>query len=408
MELDSSSTIHSSKRHGNSADRTNARKKLAFLICGSLDSLTGGYIYDKKMVEYLRDVRGYDVDVLSIPLGTSRWFSIFRDVWSAIRLLRRNCDLIVEDGMIYRSVAIVNSLLCRRTPLLGIIHMIDWRACRSNMSARISRVLERRMISPLSCIVVNSKDTRAQVRSLLGPATRGDQMLSLIYPGYDSPTTFSDNKDDQAFQGQAASRTGYSQAEEDDSSQVRILYAGQIIPRKGLHLLIEALAMLSSDNWTLYVAGDDACDPAYTRNMIELIKRYRLSDRIRMMGEVDRSKMRHLMASSDVFVLPTMYEAFGMSILEAQALGVPAVAFSVGGVKEVITDGVTGVLIPPFDVEELSSALNRLLCDSSYRRQLATSALKLKTKEFSSWEECCERFASCVDHIQSLKEAKPD
>ena len=380
-------------------------KRIAFLICGSIDSLTGGYIYDKKIVEYLRRVRGYQVDVLSVPLGSSRWFAIFANVWSALRLLRgrggKNYDLVIEDGMIYRSVAIANSLLRRRAPLLGIVHMIDWRACKSSVAARISRVLEARMVSTLSCVVVNSKDTRAQVRSLLRPtsnnaddvASSSSSVVRLVYPGYETP---------DRWKGEVEALSDIK------SEHLRILYAGQLIPRKGLHLLVEALSMLDYDDWMLYVAGDDRCARAYTQHVLELVDAYGLAGRVRMLGEVGRERMARLMASADLFVLPTMYEAFGISILEAQALGVPAVAFRVGGVKEVITDGVTGLLVEPFDVEELSCALERILCDPAYRRYLASSALRLKTREFPSWEECCERFAACVDQTLSLNEAKLD
>jgi glycosyltransferase involved in cell wall biosynthesis len=80
------------------------------------------------------------------------------------------------------------------------------------------------------------------------------------------------------------------------------------------------------------------------------------------------------------------------------------VAFAVGGVPEIIDDGVTGLLVQPFDVNLFAGAVDRLIEDEKIRKEFAENAKRIKRKEFRDWQAVCEKFASIVDQILSSKE----
>ena len=368
---------------------TRGPPRVAFVISGSIDTLTGGYIYDKKLVDYLRTERGFDVDVISLPIS-QRWLDVLCNFWILPRLtIWKKYELVVEDGMVFRAAAFANQFLKILAPIVGVIHMIDWPVCSSDSLGKpIAKRLEKIALGSYARIVVNSRNTLEQVRGLDGSFA---EKSAIIYPGYD-----------EDLNNIPCRRSGIR-------NPIQILYAGQVIPRKGLHLLLEALSKIENNqNWTLGVAGDLKCDQGYAQSIFVRFHHLLSSGRITFLGEVSHEEMSSLFRSSDIFVLPTMYEAFGMSILEAQVSGLPAVVFDVGGVGEIITDGVTGVLVPPFDANLLSRAIEQLIANNEYRERLSEAALSLKRKEFPVWKSSCEKFASCLDQILSLKDAKLD
>jgi glycosyltransferase involved in cell wall biosynthesis len=93
-----------------------------------------------------------------------------------------------------------------------------------------------------------------------------------------------------------------------------------------------------------------------------------------------------------VAVVPSLYEPFGLVALEALACGVPVIASAVGGLKEIVLDGESGLLVPPGDVSALARALRLLLTDDSLRMRLGVGA-RLRAREFSLQRRSSELLA---------------
>ena len=91
-----------------------------------------------------------------------------------------------------------------------------------------------------------------------------------------------------------------------------------------------------------------------------------------------------LLSISDLFLLPSLQESFGLSALEAMACGVPVVASNVGGLPEVVVDGVTGFLHPPSDVERMAESAIRILSDPALHARLAAAGQQLAVERFSA------------------------
>jgi glycosyltransferase involved in cell wall biosynthesis len=138
---------------------------------------------------------------------------------------------------------------------------------------------------------------------------------------------------------------------------------------KDFESLVHAFAKVTHDS-ELWLVGDGETRP----ELESLVSRLRLSDRVTFCGE--RGDVPQLLANSDVFVLSSDSEMFPISIIEAMRAGIAVVASDVGGVRESVVEGVTGLLCPRSNVEALAAALNRVLEDDEFRHSLGRAGRK--------------------------------
>ncbi len=142
-------------------------------------------------------------------------------------------------------------------------------------------------------------------------------------------------------------------------SSPQVLFAGVLTPIKGTHHLIRAFAAASSNypSAELIIVGR-AENRGYVDELDRLVKQLNLTSRVRFIGEVSQSELARLMAEADLFVLPSLSEGLGRVIFEAMASGKPVISSKVGGIPDIVEDGVTGFLVPPGDEEGLAERLN--------------------------------------------------
>jgi glycosyltransferase involved in cell wall biosynthesis len=149
-----------------------------------------------------------------------------------------------------------------------------------------------------------------------------------------------------------------------------LLFLGRLERAKGVFDLVDAVAVLRAahPDVRLVLAGDD----------VDGLGRYAeaqgVADCVQLTGWVGPEQKRALLESAAVFVLPSYAEGSPISLLEAMAAGLPSVASSVGGIPDVVTDGVNGMLVEPGDVGTLARVLRRLLDDRMLRSRLGAAA----------------------------------
>ena len=148
--------------------------------------------------------------------------------------------------------------------------------------------------------------------------------------------------------------------------RVTALFVGRLYPRqKGLEPLVRALALLPPGRGVeLRLVGEDWGGAALVRRLAADLG---VGHRVAVVGPVPRSQLLEEYANADLLVLPSLFEPFGIVLLEAMAAGLPVIASRVGGVPEVVVDGETGLLVEPGDPSELASALLRLADDLGLR-----------------------------------------
>jgi glycosyltransferase involved in cell wall biosynthesis len=158
----------------------------------------------------------------------------------------------------------------------------------------------------------------------------------------------------------------------------RLVVVSRLVERKGIGNVIAALPAVPDTE--LVVAGGPAPDALRrddeANRLLALAEQCGVRDRVDLRGRVDRDDVPALLRSADIVVCAPWYEPFGLVALEAMACGVPVVSTAVGGLVDTVIDGVTGVHVPPRDVDALADALRALLADPERRRALGIAGAR--------------------------------
>jgi glycosyltransferase involved in cell wall biosynthesis len=164
------------------------------------------------------------------------------------------------------------------------------------------------------------------------------------------------------------------------------LFLGNLIPRKGLHILVDALSKLAWGTWHLSVAGGLSVDPTYAAQVMQQINSYELAEQIHILGPLNEEQVAAQLKRSHLLVLPSLYEGFGIAYLEGMGYGLPAIATTAGAAHEIISHGENGYLVPPGDANSLASCLQEMLSD---RQRLVEMSLKARQRYAAhpTWEQ---------------------
>jgi glycosyltransferase involved in cell wall biosynthesis len=140
----------------------------------------------------------------------------------------------------------------------------------------------------------------------------------------------------------------------------------RLIEQKGVHYGIEAFRRLADEFPTahLIIAGEGALRPALEAQTLAS----ELAGRVHFLGW--QADVPRLMAALDMLIAPSLWEGFGLVMLEAMAQQTPVIASAVSAIPEVVRDGETGLLVPPRDVEALAGALKQFLADKPLRQHM--------------------------------------
>jgi glycosyltransferase involved in cell wall biosynthesis len=166
-----------------------------------------------------------------------------------------------------------------------------------------------------------------------------------------------------------------------------VLFVGNLIPRKGLHYLVDAAKHVAKEDSEakFVVVGDGPIKS----HLILYAKEQGVLDKFAFLGYVPEEMLHQLYNCADVFVSPSVQEGQGITLLEAQATAKPVVAFNVTAIKEVVKNGETGLLVKP-DSNELADAISTLLSDESLREKMGRSGREFVSKTFS-WDVCAQK-----------------
>jgi L-malate glycosyltransferase len=153
-----------------------------------------------------------------------------------------------------------------------------------------------------------------------------------------------------------------------------------LAPHKGQRHLIEAAALVLRQvpDARFVICGEGELRPALERQ----IKDHRLEKHVLLLGF--RPDVLSLHKAFEIFAMSSVSEGLGTSLLDAMASGKPIVATSVGGIPEIVVDGVTGLLVPPRDHHAMAAAIVRLLKEAALRERMGAAALALVRKKFSA------------------------
>jgi glycosyltransferase involved in cell wall biosynthesis len=355
-------------------DVSNKRSlRIGLIIYGSLESCSGGYLYDRKVVEGLR-ARGHAVEILSLPLRNYGRHLVDNFSTALLRQIKQaNWDVLIQDELSHPSLILVNRRIKRETgyPILSIVHHLRCCESRPRLLNAAYQVIETQYLTTIHGFIYNSATTRAVVRKIL----KQDRPGVVAYPGRD-----------HMIPGMTHERIMQRCK---NPGPLRILFLGNVIPRKGLHVLIRSLAILRGNGWRLTVAGDLSVDPSYARQVQTLVQKLLLGDSIAFTGRVASKDLPGLMAEHHCLAMPSFYEGFGIAGLEAMGFGQPVIATTAGAGSEWIRHGEEGWIIPPESESSLAAVIQRWIHDRELLMSMSLAAFRKYTGH-PTWNDAAE------------------
>ena len=350
-------------------------QQLIFVYPGDLNARTGGYAYDRRIIEGLKNL-GWQIQLISLGPGYP-FPSPIQVAQAAEKLLKLPIGIpMVIDGLALGALPALAAQIAQRHPLIALIHHpLAFEAGLSDAQINHLKQSEIEALRYVSKAIANSLATARHLYVHYGLA---QSRIEVVLPGTDRIShTYPKEKHSAS-----------------NSNPIRLLSVGSIIPRKGFHYLIEALAPLAGSNWTLSIAGETSRHAKAYAQLLADIQRFHLTNQVHVLGAVSDQELQTLYEQADVFVLASLFEGYGMVYAEAMAYGLPIIATTGGAIPDTVPTE-AGLLVAPGDVPALTLALKTLIEDQAYRARLASGAL-LASAQQPSWALAIQQFASAI------------
>jgi glycosyltransferase involved in cell wall biosynthesis len=353
------------------ADALVAAGHLVHVVCATLDPV-------QTTIGLAQLTPGWTYDV--VPIRPPAWISkLFPSVWTCQILLRHLWFAWAADRVLARACArlkleIVEThaynapALCflhrhhRPTVLTRVSTTLGQMIALSTLHSRslqYEAALERYVIRCSDAVVTHTGQHRDAVCALEGYSA---QRFALVAHGIPDPGALP-----------PVLQTG-----------IEFLYVGRFEPRKGIDVLLAAIPLVAAavpqSKFTLVGDHGDGKEwDAFTIKHPELI-----NSRVHALGRVSADALTQHYRRCTVFVAPSRYESFGLIYAEAMSHAKPVIGCAVGGVPEVVTDGVTGLLIEPDDIDKLAACMIRLATDGPLRQRMGQAARNDFLNRFSA------------------------
>lgn len=171
-----------------------------------------------------------------------------------------------------------------------------------------------------------------------------------------------------------------------------LLFVGRLTKQKGLEYLLSSLTMLKGHDYKLLIAGEGS----ERMSLIKKAKELGVDSRVVFLGNVSEKRKLELLKGSDVFVSPSLWESFGIVVVEAMAAGLPILATNAGAISEVVGD--SGVTVNPRDPDALGRALVKLIGDEAFRKKLGRNAMRRFRANFTT-DSMAEKYVKFYESV---------
>jgi glycosyltransferase involved in cell wall biosynthesis len=321
---------------------------IAFAIPGDIDLPTGGYSYDRRLLREWREM-GVAARHLTLPASFPNPTDANLAETGRLILSQPYDDVLLIDGLAYGAFpeSIAAGLAGRVVALVH--HPLGLETGLSQEQARASIARETAALRYASAVIVTSPTTRdLLVADFAVPVER----ITVAVPGVDPAPRAKGGAPDAPLQ---------------------LLAVGSLVPRKGYEFLVEALRSLAERPWQLTIIGDADRAPATARALEAQIASAGLQDRITLAGAVSDAELARAYAGSDLFVMPSLFEGYGMVLTEALARGLPVLCTTGGAAAETAPDA-AALKVAPGDAAALAKGLKHLIDAPELRARMADAA----------------------------------
>ena len=344
-------------------------RSVVLIVSGRLDTRTGGYLYDWRMAEGLRQ-RGWSVDVRqldeSFPHPTPTALANAAEVLAGLR----DSALLLIDGLALGAMPEVIEHEAARLRIVALVHLpLGADVSLEPPVARRLEAGERRALAAAALIIVTGKATIA----MLDRYDIARDRIVVVEPG----------------------TTRAPLARGSTGTPVQLLSVATVNPNKGHQILLEALAAIPGHNWRLTCAGSVTRHPSTADRVRATIRRLELEDHVALVGELDASGLHECYDRADVFVSASLQETYGMAVAEALARGLPVVGTTTGAIPDLVGAD-AGLLAPPGNIDALAEALARVIGDAPLRTRLADGAKHVRER-LRSWELAVDEMTAALE-----------
>jgi glycosyltransferase involved in cell wall biosynthesis len=345
-------------------------RRVAFAVPGDLATPTGGYGYDRRIIAELQNL-GWRVDLVQLGDGFPRPSAAQKDFAGKKLMTVDGAHPVVIDGLALGVLPEAAVLVRAKRPLVALVHHpLALESGLSVADANAMRTSECAALASANTVIVTSAPT---ARLLVHDYGVAENLITVARPGTERGPV-------------AASRR---------SDVVQLLSIGALVQRKGFDVLIAALATLTDLPWRLIIAGDRTRSPAVAARVEADIVQHKLGDRVTTLGAVSDGRISALYGESDVFVLASRFEGYGMAYAEALAHGLPVIGTTGGATPETVPSD-AGILVPPDDVAAFSDALRRVISDR-VERECMSMAARGAAAMLPTWQDSARLFAAAIE-----------
>jgi glycosyltransferase involved in cell wall biosynthesis len=349
-----------------------ALRSIGFLVSGRLDTPTGGYRYDRHMIEGLR-ARGWLVDLRE--LDASFPFPSAAALDDARRALASFADgtVVMIDSLALGALPDAVERESTRLQIVGLVHLpLSADVARDSSAAAQLLLGERRALAAAAFVIV----TGAAAVPLLAPLGVARTKIAIVEPGTEA----------------AAPASGSG-----DSETLHFVSVATLNSGKGHEILLRAFEPLQARAWRLTCVGSTTREPQTAARLRAQLGDLGIRDRVSLVGELDDAGVASAYDGADVFVTATLRETYGMAVAEALARGLPVIGTHTGAIAELVGED-AGIVVPPGDAGALSAALARIIEEPGLRARLTAGALRVRDR-LPTWEQAIGRMEAALSQF---------
>jgi glycosyltransferase involved in cell wall biosynthesis len=339
------------------------RKHFIIITPNFLEASTGGLVWLDQFAKYARTVNPattiLDVMKLKPWIRKNRLINIlYYFVW----LFRKNNAFIFVDHNLHMRLSLpllICTWLKQNSYAVITFHLLH-NLREHPVGKKLEYWSERLILRHASKVIVCSDKTRLDVEHM---GVAGDK-IQVIHP------------------------TGLYKNEKLPvrSDQKRILFVGNIEPRKGLSVLIEALGMLKGIEFTLDIVGGHFKQEGHYNYLKNSVKNLGITDRVVFHGKVESDAMKDFYRKANIFAFPSLHEGYGMVLLEAMSFGLPIIASNIAPITEILKSPDNGYLFSVANARALAVYLKELLEDHKMQTEIGKRNFEV-SRNFASWDQ---------------------
>lgn len=346
-------------------------RSAVLVVPGSLDTRTGGYIYDRRMVDALR-AREWSIGVRELDASFPRPSTSAREHARGVFGGIPSGTVTLVDSLALGAISEIVASHASRLRIVALVHLpLSADIGLDREAAARFETTERRAFQAAALVIVTGRATVPLLARYGLPEGR----IVVVEPG----------------------TAGAPLAHGSNGSPLRLLSVATLHPGKGHEDLLAALAAVPSHDWHLTCAGSLTRHPPTVDRVRAVVRRLGLDDHVSLAGDLEEPALAECYDRADLFVLATRQETYGMAVAEALAHGLPVVSTTTGAIPDLVGDD-AGLLVTPGDTQGLTAALSRVLGDADLRASCAAGARRARAR-LATWDQAAVKMSAALESI---------